>query len=183
MKPPVAEAVSPPEPPRPPVHELSPNVPVVPVVITKGASTTAVKAPADLQGGLSGDSKGKPKAPASDIPAAKTKSGSTLTIPRETAEKKPIPDKRQVTKNTRLNSPKLDLSLPPDLVKQMTPPSSVITPNRKPILPQMFGDKERSDAESFELNGRLLSNEMQLQMRNDNHREVEGAALDFKFKQ
>ena len=38
-------------------------------------------------------------------------------------------------------------------------------------------------AAPFQLNGRLLSNEMQLQLRNEERREVEGAALDFEFKQ
>ncbi|EGH25866.1 hypothetical protein PSYMO_32414, partial [Pseudomonas amygdali pv. mori str. 301020] len=54
----------------------------------------------------------------------------------------------------------------------------------KPILPQMFSDKGASaNPGPFELEGRLLTNEMQLQMRNENRRDVEGAALDFKFKQ
>jgi len=29
----------------------------------------------------------------------------------------------------------------------------------------------------------LISNEMQLQMRNDSRRDVEGAAIDFEFRQ
>ena len=34
----------------------------------------------------------------------------------------------------------------------------------------------------FQLNGRLINNEMQLQLRNEERREVEGAALEFEFK-
>jgi hypothetical protein len=44
----------------------------------------------------------------------------------------------------------------------------------------MFGDKASSSP--FQLNGRLLNNEMQLQRRNEERRDVEGAALDFEFK-
>ena len=80
--------------------------------------------------------------------------------------------------------PKLDLSLPPEMVKELSPPANVITAKRKPLLPQMFGSKgSSSDPSPFELNGLLLSNEMQLQMRNESRRDIEGAALDFKFKQ
>ncbi|HEX8542873.1 MAG TPA: translation initiation factor 2 [Pseudomonas sp.] len=176
----VEATVSPAEPSRPAVHELKPNVGVVPVVVTKGGASSAVKAPVDTQAALPKDDNAK--APASSTPIAKTKAESTLTLKREQAGKKTVTAKKEVTKDTHLNSPKLDLSLPPELVKQMTPPKSVITAPRKPILPQMFGDGS-SGGGPFQLNGRLLSNEMQLQMRNDNRRDVEGAALDFKFKQ
>ncbi|AMQ86368.1 MULTISPECIES: hypothetical protein [Pseudomonas] len=80
---------------------------------------------------------------------------------------------------TPLPSAKLDLSLPKDMVQELKPPGSVTLPKREAILPQMFGDKNSG----FQLNGRLLSNEMQLQLRNEERREVEGAALDFEFKQ
>jgi hypothetical protein len=95
-----------------------------------------------------------------------------------------------VVKETHLPSASLDLSLPPDMVKQMTPPANVISAapkpktapvGGKPLLPKMFPDTE-SDPE-FQLQGRLLSNEMQLQLRNESRRDVDGAALDFKFKQ
>ena len=80
---------------------------------------------------------------------------------------------------TKLPSARLDLSLPKDMVEELKPPGTVILPKREPILPQMFGEKNSG----FQLNGRLLSNEMQLQLRNDERREVDGAALDFEFKQ
>ena len=176
----VEATVSPAEPSRPAVHELKPNVGVVPVVVTKGGASNAAKAPENTQAALPKDDNAK--APASTTPIVKTKAESTLTLKREQAGKKTVTAKKEVTKDTHLNSPKLDLSLPPELVKQMTPPKSVITAPRKPILPQMFGDGS-SGGGPFQLNGRLLSNEMQLQMRNDNRRDVEGAALDFKFKQ
>ena len=47
----------------------------------------------------------------------------------------------------------------------------------------MFRDKPEADDSPFQLNGRLINNEMQLQLRNDSRREVEGAAIDFEFRQ
>ncbi|WP_223508039.1 MULTISPECIES: translation initiation factor 2 [unclassified Pseudomonas] len=82
---------------------------------------------------------------------------------------------------TELPSTKLDLSLPKDMVQELKPVGTVPLVRREPLLPQMFGDK--SGNSEFQLNGRLLSNEMQLQLRNEERHEVEGAALDFEFKQ
>lgn len=85
---------------------------------------------------------------------------------------------REVAK-TQLPSADLDLSLPKDMVEELKPIGAVPLPRREAVLPQMFGDKNSQ----FQLNGRLLSNEMQLQLRNEERRDVEGAALDFEFKQ
>ncbi|WP_223545559.1 translation initiation factor 2 [Pseudomonas sp. A-B-19] len=82
---------------------------------------------------------------------------------------------------TELPSAKLDLSLPKDMVQELKPVGTVPLTRREPLLPPMFGDK--SDSSPFQLNGRLLSNEMQLQLRKEERRDVEGAALDFEFKQ
>ncbi|EJL97399.1 hypothetical protein PMI18_04323 [Pseudomonas sp. GM102] len=79
---------------------------------------------------------------------------------------------------TKLPSANLDLSLPKDMVEELKPVGTVQLP-RHALLPQMFGEK----SSPFQLNGRLLSNEMQLQLRNEERREVEGAALEFEFKQ
>lgn len=80
---------------------------------------------------------------------------------------------------TKLPSANLDLSLPKDMVEELKPVGTVQLPRHDALLPQMFGDK----SSPFQLNGRLLSNEMQLQLRNEERREVEGAALEFEFKQ
>ena len=83
----------------------------------------------------------------------------------------------------RLPAANLDLRLPPEMVKQLHPLGAVPMPAHKPLLPNMFGEKTPEDS-PFQLNGRLLSNEMNLQLRNDaRHNEIEGAALDFEFKQ
>ncbi|MGL6242490.1 translation initiation factor 2 [Pseudomonas sp.] len=79
---------------------------------------------------------------------------------------------------TRLPSVDLDLSLPQEMAEELKPLGTVPLPKRDAVLPQMFGDKSAP----FQLNGRLISNEMQLQLRNEERREVEGAALEFEFK-
>ncbi|RMQ41895.1 hypothetical protein ALQ04_02482 [Pseudomonas cichorii] len=123
----------------------------------------------------SADVKAAPsKAVASKAPVVKDKA----VVQREKARLAKTP-----VKDVRLNPPKLDLSLPPEMVETLTPPAKVITAKRKPLLPPMFEKSSSSDPSPFELNGRLLSNEMQLQMRNESRRDIEGAALDFKFKQ
>jgi hypothetical protein len=79
---------------------------------------------------------------------------------------------------TQLPPATLDLSLPKDMAEELKPIGTVPLPRHDAVLPQMFGDK----ATPFQLNGRLISNEMQLQLRNEERREVEGAALEFEFK-
>lgn len=156
----------------PPAHELAPNIPVVPVV----AKATPAK----------GEVVSKPatNTKRSVEMAVKTKSAQP-DAPDSLSKRKPVASKskpaRQVVKETRLQSPKLDLSLPPEMVEQLEPPKPVVTKQRSALLPPLF--EEKKGGEDFQLNGRLLSNEMQLQMRSDNRREVEGAALDFNFKQ
>ncbi|WP_122223042.1 translation initiation factor 2 [Pseudomonas syringae group genomosp. 3] len=151
------------------MHELMPGVPVVPVVVGKEQN-----APSAAQIN---------KAPASSTakPTSKATSAKAATSKRETSASNRKAAKEPSAKDVRIKSPRLDLSLPPELVKELDPPAKVITNKHKPLLPQMFGDSPGGSP--FELEGRLLTNEMQLQMRNDNRRDVEGAALDFKFKQ
>lgn len=82
-----------------------------------------------------------------------------------------------------LPSAKVDLRLPPDMVKDLKPTTQDAVSTPKPLLPHLFGEKPPSES-PFQLNGRLLSNEMQLQLRNDaRQQEIEGAAIEFEFKQ
>ena len=139
--------------------------------------------------------------PGATAAAAQEKTPAAATAKKTVTVKKAVPAKKEPPKKavpakkrapvasksksakevakTPLPSTKLDLSLPKDMVQELKPPGSVTLPKREPILPQMFGDKNSG----FQLTGRLLSNEMQLQLRNEERREVEGAALDFEFKQ
>ncbi len=83
---------------------------------------------------------------------------------------------------TPVPKPRLDLSLPVELVDELEPEVGDNAPRRKNLLPSMFSQEPGADS-SFQLNGRLISNEMQLQLRNDSQREVEGAAIEFQFRQ
>lgn len=126
--------------------------------------------------------------------AATAKKAETVkkAAPKKAAPKKAAPAKKRAAAgqsktasdvtNTRLPSTRLDLSLPQDLVNKMQPVGKVPLSKSRPLLPQMFVEKPASQT-PFQLNGRLLSNEMELQLRNDSRRDVEGAALDFEFKQ
>lgn len=76
----------------------------------------------------------------------------------------------------------LDLSIPKEMVKELEPAVGNNTPKRKALLPAMFPENPTQDS-AFQLNGRLISNEMQLQLRNDSQRDVEGAAIEFQFRQ
>ncbi|CAI8944330.1 Translation initiation factor 2 [Pseudomonas sp. IT-347P] len=120
-------------------------------------------------------------------PAKKTTPAQKAVPAKKTQQKvikkrKPITSKSKPASEvvkTRLPPARLDLSLPKDMVQDLKPKGTVELPKREPILPQMFGEKNNG----FQLNGRLLNNEMQLQLRNEERREIEGAALDFEFKQ
>lgn len=115
----------------------------------------------------------KPKA-ATKVPA-RAKAKSTA----RTARKKPLA--KSVTQP--LPKPKLDLSLPASMVENLEPEVGEPVARRKPLLPSMFPQKPLSDDSPFQLNGRLINNEMQLQLRNDSRHDVEGAAIDFEFRQ
>lgn len=86
---------------------------------------------------------------------------------------------------TPVPAAKLDLTLPKAMVDKLEPPSkeAQVPVAGKPLLPEMFAQK-KTEADDFQLNGRILSNEMELPMiRNEGRGDIEGAALDFKFKQ
>ncbi|MBV6751966.1 hypothetical protein KV580_16735 [Pseudomonas chlororaphis] len=82
---------------------------------------------------------------------------------------------------TKLPPAQLDLSLPQDMVKRLEPVGTVPLSKSRPLLPQLF--EKPAEQTPFQLNGRLLKNEMDLQLRNESRKEVDGAALDFEFKQ
>lgn len=121
------------------------------------------------------------KAAVSTKPAAKP----VVKKAAPTKKRAPIASKsksaREVAK-TKLKPTKLDLSLPPELVKELSPKGAVPLLKHEPLLPPMFGEKPAPES-PFQLNGRLLSNEMNLQLRNESRQDIEGAAIDFEFKQ
>lgn len=165
----------------PAVHTLAPNITTVPVVASGKAS---VEAPRAITNAKTADD----KAAGPNAKSAKVKADNA-----EVARRAPVASKSksasQVVKETKLNKVPLDLSLPPEMVKQLTPPANVISSaskakapstGAKPLLPKMFPDANADP--DFQMQGRLLSNEMDLQLRNEARKDVEGAALDFTFK-
>mgnify|MGYP006192654113 CR=1 FL=1 len=143
-------------------------VPVEPVLLAQTPSAPAKNKPSQpaAKTGVKPKPKAKPvvrkQAPAKAAKSGKRKASEVIAAP--------------------LPKARLDLSLPPDMVKQLQPPGQTEAQVRRPLLPALFQEKPTSDS-PFQLNGRLLSNEMQLQLRNDSRQDVEGAAIDFEFKQ
>ncbi|QXH58267.1 hypothetical protein [Pseudomonas maumuensis] len=127
------------------------------------AAEPAAKAQAAPKSAAKVVAKPKPKAKPKAKPKVKAK-------PVSKAVAKPLP------------KPKIDLSLPSEMVRHLEPDLGDGPVVRKPLLPSMFPTKPESDSSPFQLNGRLISNEMQLQLRNDSRRDVDGAAIDFEFR-
>lgn len=125
---------------------------------------------------------------ASNKPAPKA---ATKPVAKQAAKKasnsKAKPARKPVSKAVAKPLPKakLDLSLPTDLVDNLEPNVGTPSPiqRRKPLLPPMFSQSPEPSDSPFQLNGRLISNEMQLQLRNDSRHDVEGAAIDFEYRQ
>lgn len=137
-----------------------------PVTESKPAASTEQKTPA------------KKPAPAKKAPAAKKK-------PAVVKKRAPVASKSKSAHEvaqTKLPPAKLDLSLPTEMVRHLQPIGTMPKPKSVPLLPPMFAEKP-TDNSAFQINGRLLSNQMQLQLRNEERRDIEGAALDFEFKQ
>jgi len=168
-----------------PVHELMPSVPVVPVVIAQN-KPASVKAPVTSKPVATTGSPAKTSATKAAATKAtdnkKTKPESTPVKSRAPIANKTKPAAK-VVQDTRLSKPNLDLSLPQTMADELEPVGTVAPIANKSILPPMFSEKKNAPNSPFQLNGRLLSNEMKLQMREENRREVEGAALDFEFRQ
>ncbi len=123
---------------------------------------------------------GKPAQKAAAKPAQKP-------AVKKAGNNKAKPARKPVSKAVAkpLPKPKLDLSLPADLVDNLEPNVGSASPiqRRKHLLPAMFPEKPETNDSPFQLNGRLISNEMQLQLRNDSRHDVEGAAIDFEYRQ
>ena len=131
----------------------------------------------------------KPTVSAEQKPSAKkptpAKKAPTQKKAASTKKRAPVASKSKSAHEvaqTKLPPAQLDLSLPSDMVRLLQPIGTMPKPKSVPLLPPMFGEKPTDDS-AFQINGRLLSNEMKLQLRNDERRDVEGAALDFEFKQ
>jgi len=148
-------------------------------LLSLGNASVVLAAPA---GGAAPAANTQQKAPAKKVVPAK-KAPAKKAAPAK--KRAPIASKsksaHEVAK-TPLPPAQLDLSLPSNMVRHLQPLGTMPQPKNVPLLPPMFAEKP-TDNSAFQINGRLLSNEMQLQLRNEERRDVEGAALDFEFKQ
>ncbi|MCX7079809.1 MAG: translation initiation factor 2 [Pseudomonas sp.] len=117
----------------------------------------------------------------------------TIPVKKAATEKKPTPVKKRApiaskskpaseVVKTPLPPANLDLSLPQEMVSHLQPPGTLVQSNRAPLLPKLLGEKPKESG-PFQLNGRLINNELGLKLRNEERRDVEGAALEFEFKQ
>ncbi|MFW0755991.1 translation initiation factor 2 [Pseudomonas sp. H11T01] len=111
----------------------------------------------------------------------------TIPVKKPTSVKKraPIASKSKPASEvvkTPLPPANLDLSLPQEMVSHLQPPGTLVQSNRASLLPKLLGEKPKESG-PFQLNGRLINNEMGLQLRKEERRDVEGAALEFEFKQ
>lgn len=154
--------------------------------------------------------KPEPAAPAKEAPAAKPASeppqvASEAPKPVAKAESKPKPEAKLQAKpkveakpstkaaqqpatspaanarkpeKTELPKAQLDLRLPRHLVDKLEPEIVEERKAEEPLLPPMFTDKAPEQG-PFQLNGKLLTNEKE----DDYWRSVEGAELQFEFKQ
>lgn len=127
-------------------------------------------------------------------PAEAAVTSATAQVHDKTKVKPALKDKKKATSASKTKArkesdaiaapvpkAKLDLSLPPAMVKELQPPGkAAATAVHDGYLPPLFPDKKPDD--SYQVNPRLLSNEMQLQLR-DEQRKIDGAAVDFEFKQ
>ena len=145
---------------------VSPVLAAPPVTPAKPTASTQQKTPANKT------------APAKKAPEAKKK---PATVKKRAPAASKSKSSHEVAQ-TKLPPAQLDLSLPSDMVRHLQPLGTMPKPKSVPLLPPMFGEKP-TDNSAFQINGRLLSNEMKLQLRNEERREVEGAALEFEFKQ
>jgi hypothetical protein len=140
-----------------------------------GSVVQAAQPAAQVQ---AGHDKPASKTPAK--PAAKAKPAASKAKPKPKPKAKAKRASKAATQP--LPKAKLDLSLPTYMVKDLEPEVGDPSTRRKPLLPAMFTEKPQTSDSPFQLNGRLISNEMQLQLRNESRHDVEGAAIDFEFR-
>ncbi|WP_371925210.1 translation initiation factor 2 [Pseudomonas sp. H9] len=145
---------------------------------------------------LVGNGSAMAQTPPATTPAKQASAGAKSQPKAQQKQPKPAPVKKKPVTQAGRNKAKstkaapaalpaatLDLRLPADMVKDLKPATQDPAPTPKPLLPHLFGEKPPSES-PFQLNGRLLSNEMQLQLRNDaRQQDIEGAAIELEFKQ
>lgn len=75
----------------------------------------------------------------------------------------------------------LDLSLPDELLERLPGEEPLQAVEPQPLLPPLFGDQAQ-EPQSFELGGRLITNEGPAAADEDSWHELEGAELELRFR-
>lgn len=151
----------------PKVPEAVARVPAAPAETTGGAPTTpTAQVP-----------------PVPDKPLIKPTPAVTVRAPVSVPKNTPAPvkSKRRAEADVvaaPLPKTRLNLNLPPELARQAEPKGKVEPLKNDSVLPPMFVEKNKPQT-PFQLNGKLLTNELS----RDNRKDVDGAALEFEFKQ
>jgi cell wall-associated NlpC family hydrolase len=146
------------------------------------SSTPAVKPliiPAAKPTAKSTSAPAKPASQSTQIAASKKASKAAETAKSLPANAKPT---RSSAARTKLAPIKLNLSLPPELVKGMGFRKPVAELNEVPVLPPMFGEA-KSEPSAYQLSGKLITNERQTDDSDNYFNSVEGAQLSIEFRQ
>ncbi|WP_173173887.1 hypothetical protein [Pseudomonas tohonis] len=123
----------------------------------------------------------KPVAKAESKPEAKSQAKPKVEAKPSTKVAQPATSpagNARKPEKTELPKAQLDLRLPRHLVDKLEPEIVEERKAEEPLLPPMFTEKAPEQG-PFQLNGKLLTNEKE----DDYWRSVEGAELQFEFKQ
>jgi hypothetical protein len=155
-----------------------------PQPLVAGAASSAKASTHKVAAAAKVDSKADAQVEAKAAPKAKA-AATAKPKPTKAAARKNKARKEADAVAAPVPPAKLDLSLPKAMVDNLEPASKEAAKPvaGKPLLPALFPDKKPA-TEDFQMSGRLLSNEMQLPMiRNEGRHDIEGAAVEFQFKQ
>lgn len=128
-----------------------------------------------------------PAAPASEArpaPEERAEPAAPAPVPKAPAQLRPSVPSRPAPHEAAPSEPvaPLDLSLPSDLLERLPEPgeASAQPLEQQTLLPPLFGEK-KDGPQSFELGGRLITNEG-AQTGEDTWHSVEGAELQLQFR-
>lgn len=163
---------------------IQPVVAVPVPVIPQAAATVQLPAPQAPVRIVLGDTNTQRSAPnksSNTKPAAKNKVATKPSSKPVTTNKKALAKKSTAVAPDVFSSSTtrsgINLNLPPEMAKQM--PAKTKTDNLPgtAILPPLF--KKAPSQAPFQLNGKLLTNDFS----RDNRKDIDGAAVEFEFKQ
>jgi hypothetical protein len=111
--------------------------------------------------------------------AQPTKSAKSVHAAKAAVIKKPL---RSSAASSKLTPLKVNLSLPPGLIKNMEFGKPLAEVEEVPVLPPMFGEAA-PEPSAFQLSGKLITNERQKEQSDNYFDSVDGAQLSIEFRQ